>query len=199
MDDMIPLKCCSKCKTDFPASLEFFRKHSRGGLRPRCRKCDREDSTVYNHAHVKDHNQYYQVNKDAISEKNKRHRKAHREEINARRKQRYQLHHERALAWARAGWQKRYMQKCAVEGTLNAQQIRDKLKNQRYTCYYCRDKLERRKDGTYIYHLDHTVPISRPESGPRHDVNFIVLTCPTCNLRKKDKLPSEWPEGGRLL
>jgi 5-methylcytosine-specific restriction endonuclease McrA len=40
------------------------------------------------------------------------------------------------------------------------------------------------------------VPLSRGGSnGPEN----IVIACPTCNLAKKDKMPHEWPEGGRLL
>ena len=39
-------KTCSKCKQDFPATLEFFYKNSGGkyGLTPRCKTCVNEDN-----------------------------------------------------------------------------------------------------------------------------------------------------------
>lgn len=44
------------------------------------------------------------------------------------------------------------------------------------------------------YHADHLTPLSR---GGTNAANNIVASCPTCNLSKNNKLPSEWI--GRLL
>jgi 5-methylcytosine-specific restriction endonuclease McrA len=35
--------------------------------------------------------------------------------------------------------------------------------------------------------------------GGRNSPDNLVITCPVCNLKKRDKLPHEWIEGGRLL
>ncbi len=124
---------------------------------------------------------------------------AHHEEIVNWQKQYVQSHREQYRAHQRLSQMKRHVRKRNLEGTLTVQHIQTKLKAQKYACYYCFRKFERRQDGTYVYHLDHTFPVSRPELAPRHDVNHTVLACPSCNQRKSDRLPHEWPEGGRLL
>lgn len=62
------------------------------------------------------------------------------------------------------------------------------------TCYYCNNRGTRSNgpDG-HPWHLDHTAPYSRSAT------DDLVRACRTCNLRKHDKYPHEWPEGGRLL
>ncbi len=81
-------------------------------------------------------------------------------------------------------------------GTHSEQQIQEQLKSQRCRCYYCQGKFERR----YIYHVDHTFPISRASGDdPINDMGYLVLTCPTCNSKKGDKYPHEFSEGGKLL
>lgn len=108
---------------------------------------------------------------------------------------------EQRQAMYKAGNQRRRVRKKAVPGDLTPQQIMLKLRLQRYRCYYAEcgyAKFKKRK-GKYIFDLDHTNPISRPEFGPQHTMSGTVLACPTCNGSKKDKLPHEWPAGGRLL
>ena len=63
------------------------------------------------------------------------------------------------------------------------------LRRQKFRCYYCDCKLDK-------YHIDHIVPLSR--GGTEYPDNK-VLACPQCNLRKHDKMPHEWVDGGRLL
>jgi 5-methylcytosine-specific restriction endonuclease McrA len=63
------------------------------------------------------------------------------------------------------------------------------LMRQKSRCYYCGKKL-------VAYHIDHVIPLSR--GGTDHPDNK-VLACPSCNLKKNDKLPHEWLKGGRLL
>ncbi len=91
----------------------------------------------------------------------------------------------------------------AIAGTYTAQQIQDKLKAQHYRCYYAAcgfSKFEKR-NGKYMYHIDHTFPLSRIAGMdiPGNSIDYLVLTCPTCNMSKNNRFPHEWPEGGRLL
>lgn len=104
---------------------------------------------------------------------------------------------EKDLAWARANpekvrarGQRRRARKHNAEGTHTAADIQAQYKAQKGKCYYCSVKV------SDTYHVDHIVPLSR---GGSDDPENIVIACPICNLRKNDKLPSEWPEGGRLL
>lgn len=195
----IPQKQCTKCKQWFPATTDFFWKHSRGGLYPRCIPCKKAEAQIYNENHVEHRKQWYQKNRETILEKQRQYRKEHQEEINEQQRQDYQKKHELHLIWGRVAGQKRRMRKKGVKGELTAQQIKAKLKAQKYTCYYCLNTLKRCKDGTYIYQLDHTIPLSRPEFTPRHDVNYVVITCVQCNNSKKSRLPHEWSQGGRLF
>lgn len=94
----------------------------------------------------------------------------------------------------------RRIRKQSVSGTHTPAQIKEQLKRQRYRCYYCSVKFQR-MNGQYVYHVEHTFPISRVAGTdiPANDISYIVLACKPCNLSKHDKFPWEWPEGGRLL
>lgn len=97
----------------------------------------------------------------------------------------------------------RRARKKSIAGTHTVEQIQEQLKRQRYRCYYAacgHAKFEKRK-GKYVYHIEHTFPISRIAGTniPANDMSYLVLACPTCNMQKHDKFPWEWPEGGRLL
>lgn len=94
----------------------------------------------------------------------------------------------------------RRSRKRIVKGTHTPEQIQDLLKRQKRKCYYCSVRFEK-KDGKYVYHIDHTFPLSRVAGTdiPANDINYLVLACPKCNTSKNDKFPWEWSEGGRLL
>jgi 5-methylcytosine-specific restriction endonuclease McrA len=58
-------------------------------------------------------------------------------------------------------------------------------------CYWCGKK------GLDKYHVDHYYPLSK---GGAHHVENLVISCPSCNLRKSAKDPIAWAnENGRLL
>ncbi len=67
-----------------------------------------------------------------------------------------------------------------------------KICNNRTVCYWC-DKVVKNKS----FHIDHYTPISK---GGRNDTGNIVITCPTCNLRKNKKDPIKFANSiGKLL
>ncbi|HEX3640646.1 MAG TPA: HNH endonuclease [Ktedonobacteraceae bacterium] len=88
----------------------------------------------------------------------------------------------------------------SVLGKHSPQQIKNQLRHQKHKCYYCHKRLRRTK-GKYVYHIEHTFPLSRVAGTtiPANSIEYIVLACPACNLNKGDKFPWEYPEGGRLL
>jgi hypothetical protein len=141
--------------------------------------------------------QYHALNKAKANERNRRYQKIHKERISESRKRRYILERERIAAY----YHKRRAYKAQAPGTLTPAQIREKLRAQHYRCYYaaCGYAKFEKRDGKHIFHIEHTIPISRTEAGPRHDVNYVVLACPFCNQSKNNRLPHEWPEGGRLF
>jgi hypothetical protein len=180
-------KHCYGCNRTFPETEEYFHKggNSKNGLVGNCKECVNKRSKAYydnNTEHVLEMSkQYYRDNPEKVNERHKKYNKTEigkivRSAIDNRRRAR----------------------KIEAPGTLTAEQIQQKLKAQKHRCYYCFKKFEK-SDGKYIFHLEHTVPLSRPEEGPRHDVNFTVLACPSCNHSKSDKCPWEWVQGGRLF
>ncbi len=101
---------------------------------------------------------------------------------------------------ARAKEHRRRARQRAVPGSHTPEQIQEQLIRQRRKCYYCRGKFEKRGN-QYVFHIEHTFPLSRVVGTdiPANDIGYLVLACPTCNFKKRDKFPWEWPEGGRLL
>ncbi len=77
-----------------------------------------------------------------------------------------------------------------AQGSHTAQDIQEQHKRQKGKCYWCGSKLPKR------YHIDHVIPLSR---GGSNDASNLVIACQKCNLSKHDRLPHEWPRGGRLL
>ena len=135
---------------------------------------------------VKEHNSIPEV-KERLRAYNKEYRKDYvqREDVKEKR---------------RSNGRNRQARKKSIQGTHTPEQIQDQLKRQHHKCYYCQKRLQKAK-GQYIYHVDHTFPISRVVGMdiPANDMSYLVLTCPTCNISKGDKFPWEFIEGGRLF
>jgi hypothetical protein len=97
----------------------------------------------------------------------------------------------------------RRSRKKTVQGMHTTEQIQEQLKRQKYRCYYaaCGHAKFKKEDGKYLYHIEHTFPISRVGDSdiPANDISYLVLACPACNMSKGDKFPWEWIEGGRLF
>lgn len=83
--------------------------------------------------------------------------------------------------------------KLNAEGIHTADDIKAQYERQSGKCYYAACGHSELGD---TYHVDHIVPLSR---GGSNWPENLVLTCPHCNTSKGAKLPSEWPQGGRLL
>jgi hypothetical protein len=99
---------------------------------------------------------------------------------------------------------KRRALKKNAPGNFTPAQIREQLQRQRYRCYYLRcgqSKFPKDKKSAngYRFTIEHLVPLNRTELNPRNDISNIVLACESCNASKRDKLPHEWSEGGRLF
>ncbi len=224
MNDDIPLKHCSACEKFFPATTAFFHRNKTNGdgLHSECKTCRGAKRKVYNsrpraRERHNAHNKTYR-SRPEIQEKERAHKKAYESiperqeyrrtlkksyrsqpEVKARLKKSYKGLPEMQEKW-RIRSATRQARKKAIQGSHTPAQIQDLLKRQRHKCYYCHNKFEKRKE-KYIYHVDHTFPLSRVAGTdiPANDISYLVLTCPTCNVKKNNKFPWEFPEGGRLL
>src|SRR5690606_23515424 len=77
------------------------------------------------------------------------------------------------------------------KGGDSTKEIYQWVKNQDKVCYWC---------GIYCensYHIDHYNPLSR---GGSHTIGNLVISCPSCNLKKNAKDPYEFAKQvGRLF
>jgi 5-methylcytosine-specific restriction endonuclease McrA len=89
----------------------------------------------------------------------------------------------------RAAAARRRAKKRSVGGTHTPADIAFKFESQKGRCYWCQQELESGK-----FHVDHIIPISK--GGPNGPEN-ICCACPSCNLKKHNKMPHEF--AGRLF
>lgn len=213
-------KRCSKCGEIKPLS-EFNRRNDRkSGFTSACKDCNRKMCHQYglrnsDHLRVKKHAKYWENPQLARNRKNSWYA-AHKKKIGEQSRIRYWSHpdkfRDKARRWARnhsekhnknaRNWRRahpihvrtyaarRRAMTRQADGSHTPAEITEQYKRQRGKCYYCQCKLGDK------YHVDHVVPLSR---GGSNSIDNLVLACPECNLRKQDKLPHEWDEGGRLL
>ena|SRR5260221_8547948 len=222
MSDIIPqddpLKQCKACEKFFPIASFSKDKSKKDGLCVICKTCAKERTRAWKETRKEEISKkgklYYQSNKEEMGKKHKAYFLAHIEHQRDYLRQYHLDHREESLERTRqyrktekgrivrrAELHKRRLRNRSIPGTLTSTQIQAKLKAQHYRCYYaaCGFAKFEKKNGKYIFHLEHTIPTSRTEYSPRHDINYVVLSCPDCNLKKSNKLPSEFFEGGRLF
>ena len=66
--------------------------------------------------------------------------------------------------------------------SVSANDIKKLFYRQNHECFWCNNKL-------ITYHIDHVIPLQR---GGRHSIGNLVISCPSCNSRKNNKLPIEF-------
>lgn len=215
MDDT-PLKRCPTCENWLPATYEYFspNKHTKDHWRYECRVCHnarrRLEEAIERLKAGKKEPKLSEKHKspEEIQEQKREYNKTYskvyfsRPDIKEKRRvykqERLKLPEVQAKRRARSTARK--ARERNVSGTYTPEQIQERLKRQKHKCYYCSIKFER-KDGKYIYHVDHTFPLSRVAGSdiPANDINYVVLACPSCNLSKGNKYPWEFYQGGKLL
>lgn len=153
--------------------------------------------------------QYREANRDRIKAQQKQWRTDHADELSAIAKERYLANPDaakrRSARWYKENreraremcrlWRKenadsvrcysrsRKARKRGAEGYHTAGDISAQLLRQRGRCYWCKVKLGD------VYHADHVVPLIM---GGSNWPENIVVSCPTCNLSKGGKHPTEW-------
>ncbi len=194
---------CKNCKKRYNKDHEEYNREYQQSYYQEHREENLAYQSLYQQEHI-DHvleykRLYYRKYRDALLLRSWQYGQEHKEQRCEYLKWYFQT--ESGIAAKKVSSHNYRARKKAAPGTLTSQQIHQKLMAQRYRCYYaaCEHARFKKVKGKYIYHLEHTVPLSRPEDGPRHDVNFIVLSCPSCNLKKHNKLPHEFADGDRLF
>lgn len=181
------LKRCGRCKKWFAISSDNFRVMKNKKLTSYCKSCEAEykkENYVSNKDYIlKRSKKYYEntresrleyfkelytKNRSLILNRNKLYRVANKEKLSINR--RIRKNKRRAL-------------ERNASGDHTSIEIEKLYQEQDGFCYWCDRELD---SG---YHVDHVIPLSR---GGTNFIENIVISCPTCNLSKGSKLPSEW-------
>ena len=88
----------------------------------------------------------------------------------------------RTTAYSRVKNNRRYAAKLNAKGTHTAEQVLLLLEKQDNRCFYCKTELKK-------WHQEHKVPLCR---GGSDDISNIVISCPTCNLKKNTMTAEEF-------
>lgn len=175
-------KVCTKCFTEYPATIEWFSrsKHGLHGLQSVCKSC----------ANARNR-QWHKDNPEKSREIDRRKREAHPEKRikTAERGRRWiEKNPDRKREVARNSMRRRRATLRAAKGKHTVQEIRELVAHSKGLCWWCG------KSFGNSYQIDHRIPLAR---GGSDDIANLCVTCPSCNRHKNDKLPQEW--NGRLL
>ena len=208
-------KRCGNCSAILPATPDYFSrdKSKRDGLTSACKTCarlrrhkwysrNRQYAIDYSKQWSSEHydrvlaynREWRKANREKIYRYNENWKRNHRSAHLSSRRRRYILHADarcqEARKWRRANpdkvriqWKVRQSRLRSAIGNHTPQDIRDLYEEQEGRCAYCGITLHNE------YHVDHTIPISR---GGSNNPSDLALTCPFCNLSKKDKTVAEW-------
>lgn len=204
----IPLKRCSKKENCIhpkaqdggwlPANLEFFYKKKEGkdGLCAICKDCEKERVRLYNEAQPlrarQRSKQWREDHPEQERETKRIYRATYPDRVRESFLRWYAEHSERVRAYSR----NRAARERNAEGTHTLADEQAQFDRQKGHCYYCGCKLTKTPRLPNSSHVDHVVPLDR---GGRNSPDNLVIACQHCNCGKKNKLPHEWIQGGRLL
>lgn len=203
-DSSIPRRRCTKCKREFPATLEFFSPQKKGkyGLRSSCRSCVSQQRREYREANVEviraKNNAYmksrYDTDPDHFRQISRANYAKNPQAWKARVKA-YQLRHPDLKKHWQRGYQKRKplvgqarlrarrARMKSAEGTFTASDVSVQYERQRGLCFWCGIALNGK------YEIDHIIPVSR---GGSNWPDNICCSCRQCNRSKGNRLPQEW-------
>lgn len=200
MNDSTPIKHCSKCGTEHPATLEFFRKKKRGkfGVYSICRLCEQaiKQRLRSDPEYLASENEYNRA-RDKIrckttSYKVRRKLKRQKQQEIVRFKSRQYYRKYYATTHGKevilASCRRRRATKRNAIGSHTADDVAIIYKSQKGLCWWCG------KPVGSDYHVDHRIALI---NGGSNNPENLCISCPNCNEVKGKKTP--WEFNGRLL
>jgi hypothetical protein len=196
-DTTIPsLRRCTKCGVEYPATLEYFHKHSSdtGKLRSRCKSC------------VKDANRDWRRRNPLLVKEKERRRCTEKRQEKRRewdRKRHLRAGDEiraRVRKWKednpqrrRVTHQRREARKRSLPNTLTHEQWQRAVEYFHGCCAAC-GRQANDLFSTHTLAMDHWIPLNSPNCPGTTALNCIPLCHGEggCNNSKHDRLPEEW-------
>jgi 5-methylcytosine-specific restriction endonuclease McrA len=175
----IPMKKCSTCGEEKPATPEYFHRLKKGiyGVRAVCKVC----IAKYQQA-------WHQANLERKNERVRKHYITNREYILERKRQWRLVNHESVRATAH----RRMARKRGLPDNFTKRDHRFMMEYWHGCCAVCGHQL-RDLFGNVIPNNDHWIPLAdqRPDNPGTVPTNILPL-CRDCNLSKTNKDPIEW-------
>jgi 5-methylcytosine-specific restriction endonuclease McrA len=225
---IVPEKRCTKCCNLYPATTEYFHKHSgrKDGMRNECKTCHIDEQRRYRASHVDEdrercrnyyakhkdsarlyRQQYYAENKVAIYARKQEYRAQHREK-DREYSRRYRTENPEKRREIVRRSQRKYPEKHATR-----QRVRRARKQGAEGTFTFADEqaqFKRQKGKCYYCGCKMTRLNNQLNSATvdhvfpiirngRNSPDNLVIACKSCNSKKGTRLPHEWAEGGRLL
>jgi len=165
-----PLRKCTKCGVEFPATAEYFcrNKSKKNRLNSECKTCASENARRWAQANPEKHRENARRWAQANPEKARR---------------RYQVNPEKV----RENVRRRRSRKHSLPHTFTVETWEACLNYFHGCCAYCGAQ----RDFWSPLHQDHYIPLTTPDCPGTIPTN-IVPACRTCNSSKKDANPLEW-------
>lgn len=203
------IKTCSKCKESKDVSLFSRNRAMRDGYSNWCKPCcsDRareryKDPMVrermaarcreYEERHkekrAKIKKARYEANKDEWNARARKWHKDNPERVREKAKRYREKHPEKYAAQTRTYNAKR---RSVVRSGVSSSELKDWTMSREKICHWCEAPCDE------SFHIDHYYPISK---GGRHELDNLVISCPSCNLEKRASDPIEFAHTkGRLF
>lgn len=179
-------KMCSKCKKT--KNVNEFSSNNTGkyGKYSACKTCRAEHSR--SELEQDRARKYYSANKKTMDENSRKWTANNKDRIAVTgRKWRYKNHEKIKTIYKNAAFKRRTILKKGI----STHRLLEWEQQQQKICYWCSLRCDKE------YHIDHYFPISK---GGKHEMDNLVISCPTCNLTKSAKDPYLYAnEKGRLL
>lgn len=204
VNDTTPLKCCTKCGNEYPATTEHFYRKQGGRLYAHCKICHMA-MTVPNARQWQINNpersreiarQWAQRNPDILQENSRKWQSANREKTREmsrhRRKYNPEAVRNASRRWAinhrdasRIQAQKTRARKRLLPSTFTAKQWQMCLEYFNCTCAYCGAQ----QDFWHVLEQEHVIPVT---AGGGYIAENIIPACKSCNTSKNNASAADW-------
>lgn len=171
---------CAGCELEKDESEFYVDNNRKRGFTYYCKKCIYKFQVNYRKDNLDKIKIWKTNSRIKNSEKILEHYRSFREANRERLREQYKQYYKNNLEKFRVRGHNRYAIKKSGDVTiLTTLFLEDLLYQQNNKCFYCKNELNK-------YHIEHLIPLAR---GGEHKEYNIVLSCPTCNLAKRDKMP----------